>query len=541
MRATPRRSLVVAVALSLLGTACGGGDDDGGGEPKSAIGKVKEAIIQVDVTGTFAQIDGGTAENQEGRGTGFVISEDGVAVTNNHVVTGATKIQVRVPGKDEPVSAKVLGASECADLAVIDLEGDGYRALNFAEQAVDIGDAVEALGYPLGVRELTLKKGVVEKVKGPKATDWAAVPGVMQHSAVIEPGNSGGPLVNSKGDVVGINYAGGGGEYYAITAAEAQPIVAKLRKGEEVDSLGINSQAISIGEETGGVFIASMATGSPPDRLGVRPGDVLLRLEEQPLALDGTMSDYCDVLHSRDTKKPLRVGLIRLESEDQIGFYTGTLNGAEAKLVALDIETGQPAEGGGAPPAAPAVDLEAALNALPDGAPFSGFTTLTDDTGSLIIQAPVEYGQVEKAPSNPLTGGGRPLPHIGASPDFGTFRTVSGSGTSFYVFPNSEGKVQAAGLLEAFSGVEGCTFAVTNPFPNELFDLYVQYWVGCKGTPTIYVRTAAQPIGLNPILVSETVATTKADLVVLLQSLITFDFDPAAFDAWKAANPSPPA
>ncbi len=536
MHPAPRKRWAVAVAVCLGAAAC---SSDGGSKESadgSVIGKSKDAVIQIDVTGTFANLDGGTDENQEGRGSGFVISKDGLAVTNNHVVTGATKISVRVPGKTDPVPAKVLGASECADLAVIDLDGDGYSALDWADKAPDIGDEVQAVGYPLGVREITLKPGVVEKVQGPEATDWAAVGGVMQHSAEIQPGNSGGPLVNKSGKVVGVNYAGSQEkkEYHAITAESARPLVERLAKGESVDSLGINAQAIALeDEEAGGVFVASMTTGSAPDKLGVRPGDVLLRLEEQPLANDGTMLDYCGVIRSRDTQKPLRVGLVRLEGED-IAFYTGTLNEPEAKLAALDLGTG----GESAAPAAPEVDFEAALNALPAGEDVGEFVDLIDDTASLLIRAPAKWAAVEKAPANPLTGGGRPLPHVGAFTDAGAFRAVSGPGTSFYAFPNTAGTVKPETLLESFSGVEGCTLAATEPFPNDLFDLWVQYWVGCKGTPTLFVRTTATPIGRNEIIAAETVVTTQTELVALLQSLMTFDFDPAAFEKWKAANPA---
>ena len=537
MHPAPRKrwALAVVVLVAAAGCSSGGSSKDSG--DGSAIGKAKAAVIQIDVTGTFANLEGGTDENQEGRGSGFVISKDGLAVTNNHVVTGATKISVRVPGKTDPVPAKVLGASECADLAVIDLDGGGYDVLEWAKAAPDIGDEVQAVGYPLGVREITLKPGVVEKVKGPEATDWAAVGGVMQHSAEIKPGNSGGPLVNKSGQVVGVNYAGSEAkkEFHAITAEAAKPLVERLSKGENVDSLGINTQAIALeDEEAGGVFVASMTTGSAPDKLGVKPGDLLLRLEEQPLANDGTMADYCGVVRSRDVAKPLRLGLARFEGDD-IAFYTGTLNESDSKLQALDLGGGS--SDGGAP-AAPAVDFEAALNALPDGTDVAEFEDLIDDTGSLLIRAPKNWAAVEKAPANPLTGGGRPLPHVGASADAAAFRAVTGPGTSFYAFPNTAGTVKPDTLLESFSGVEGCTLAATAPVPNDLFEMYAQYWVGCKGTPTLFVRSTATPIGRTEIIAAETVVTTKAELVALLQSLLTFDFDPAAFEKWKAEHPT---
>ncbi len=93
-------------------------------------------------------------------------------------------------------------------------------------------------------------------------------------------------------------------------------------------------------------------------------------------------------------------------------------------------------------------------------------------------------------------------------------------------------------LLESFSGVEGCTLAATAPVPNDLFDMHAQYWVGCKGTPTLFVRATATPIGRKEIIAAETVVTTKAELIALLQSLLTFEFDGAAFEKWKAEHPT---
>lgn len=150
MQARSRCRIAALLVLGVVGSSCSSGDSGAQADTKSSIAKSKEAVVQIDVTGTFADLESEEKTDQEGRGSGFIVSKDGLTLTNNHVVTGATKIKVRVPGREEPVSAKVLGASECADLAVIDLDGDGYTSLSFASQPADIGDEVYAVGYPPG-------------------------------------------------------------------------------------------------------------------------------------------------------------------------------------------------------------------------------------------------------------------------------------------------------------------------------------------------------------------------------------------------------
>ena len=116
----------------------------------SKVDQVKDATIQIESQGTFVDPQVGTIYNAAGRGTGFIVDPSGIAVTNNHVVTGAALIKVWVGGETEPRNAKILGVSECWDLAVIDIEGDGYPYMDFHEAAIDPGLEVYAAGFPLG-------------------------------------------------------------------------------------------------------------------------------------------------------------------------------------------------------------------------------------------------------------------------------------------------------------------------------------------------------------------------------------------------------
>lgn len=141
---------------------------------------------------------------------------------------------------------------------------------------------------------------------------------------------------------------------------------------------------------------------------------MLLRLEEQPLANDGTMADYCDVLRSGDLKKPLRVALARLGADEEVHFYSGRLNDRGAELEELDLAVADTrTQEALAKPPSP----EELARLLPSGTPYEGYMTITDDTASLTIRAPSAWAQLRKAPQqNPVTGRGAPLPSTAASP-----------------------------------------------------------------------------------------------------------------------------
>ena len=137
------------------------------------------------IAGCYEEVTGA------GSGSGFIIDPEGIAVTNNHVVTGAAALEVFVDGSDAPVNA-VLGVSECADLAVIDLDGGDYPFLDWYDGEIEPGLEVRAAGFPLGDPEYTLTQGIVSKADADGESSWASVDSVIEHDASIQPGNSGG-------------------------------------------------------------------------------------------------------------------------------------------------------------------------------------------------------------------------------------------------------------------------------------------------------------------------------------------------------------
>ena len=124
---------------------------------------VKGAVIQVEAQGSFVDPEWGEYTSA-GRGSGFIIDPSGIAVTNNHVVTGSALLKVWIGGDtSQTYNARILGVSECSDLAVIDIEGDGFPYLEWYDNPINVGLEVFTAGFPLGDPEYTLTKGIVSK------------------------------------------------------------------------------------------------------------------------------------------------------------------------------------------------------------------------------------------------------------------------------------------------------------------------------------------------------------------------------------------
>ena len=336
------------------------------------LGEVKQAVIQIEAQGTFVDPEFGEYSGA-GRGSGFIIDPSGLAVTNNHVVTGAALIKVWVGGEtDASYNARILAVSECSDLALIDLEGEGYPYLSWYDGPVEVGLEVYAAGFPLGDPEYTLTKGIVSKENADGDTSWASVKNVIEHDATINPGNSGGPLVNAQGQVVGVNYAtySEANQYFAIGRESTQAVLEKLRTGENVDSLGINGYAVSSEDGTlSGIWVSSVESGSPAEDTDIQPGDLITSMENLPLGEQGTMANYCDIIRTQGADSTLAVEVYRME-ENQT--FSGQINGDQ--LAAVN------------PPEEEASTVVSSEEEI---------ITLSDNTGALVMDVPGSWNETD--------------------------------------------------------------------------------------------------------------------------------------------------
>ena len=152
---------------------------------------------------------------------------------------------------------------------------------------------------------------------------------MLGHDATINPGNSGGPLIAADGRVVGINYSSlaSANQYFAIDEKTAKPVIEELTKGKDVDSIGINGTAVKSSDGSfSGIWVSSVKSGSPADKAGVKPGDILYQMESLVLATDGTMKDYCSILRTHKPEDTLSLMVIRYASGE---LLEGQLNGRE--------------------------------------------------------------------------------------------------------------------------------------------------------------------------------------------------------------------
>ncbi len=234
-------------------------------------------------------------------GSGFIINPSGFIVTNNHVVDGATTIQVKIAdGRELP--AKVVGRDSKTDLALIKVEATGLPVISLGDSShLQVGEPVMAIGNPFGL-EQTVTSGIVSAIG--RVIGQGPYDDFIQTDASINPGNSGGPLIDPRGQAVGINAAifsqsgGSIGIGFAIPIDQAKSVVAQLAESGHVARgwLGVSIQPLTpelakgFGlPSPGGALVAGVQDGSPAARAGVKAGDVITEYEGRKVSRSGEL------------------------------------------------------------------------------------------------------------------------------------------------------------------------------------------------------------------------------------------------------------
>lgn len=250
--------------------------------------------LEPSVVTISADVAGGTS-----LGTGMIITSDGEILTNAHVVEDASEIRVRLAGETEPREVSLLASDPGNDLALLRMDGDGFEAVTFADPgSVRIGDQVVAIGFALGLDgDPSVTLGIVSALDRSFGAGDAFLDGLIQTDAAISSGNSGGPLVNASGEVVGINTAvardtpmtAATNVSFAISAAEALPIVEALRERAGGDLrqeayLGVGLADRNDGGQ--GAVITEVLSGTPAAEVGLRADDLVVAIDDA--AIDGS-------------------------------------------------------------------------------------------------------------------------------------------------------------------------------------------------------------------------------------------------------------
>jgi S1-C subfamily serine protease len=242
---------------------------------------------------------------QEGQGSGFILDKSGHVLTNYHVVEGANQgVEVKLSNK-RTYKATVIGSDRVHDLALLKIDAPDLQPVVLADSSqIAVGEKVYAIGNPFGLSG-TMTQGIISSIRSIRNGDNAPIEDAIQTDAAINPGNSGGPLLNSHGEVIGINtmIASNGAEQssgigFAIPINTAKAVLSDLTRYGQVrrPSLGIQSYAIGpdLAEQMGlaadyGVLIQNVIPGGAAERAGLRGGNEKAYVGNQPVMLGGDL------------------------------------------------------------------------------------------------------------------------------------------------------------------------------------------------------------------------------------------------------------
>jgi putative serine protease PepD len=252
----------------------------------TAASTIGPSVVAIDVV---AEQDGGRLR---GSGTGVVLTKDGEIITNEHVVDGAVSVHVLLPGETEPREATVLATDAAHDLALLRIDADSLHPASFADPAdVRVGDGVAAVGFALGLDgDPSVTEGIVSALHRTSADDKKALKGLIQTDAPISSGNSGGPLVNSLGQVVGIvtfvAVADPGSQAnnlgFAISNAELLPQIEQLRARVNGEAPPAGFLGVQLGPRDdggSGALVTEVVADSPAALAGLVKGDAVVSVD----------------------------------------------------------------------------------------------------------------------------------------------------------------------------------------------------------------------------------------------------------------------
>jgi S1-C subfamily serine protease len=282
-----------------------------------AVAKVKNAVVKIDV---YKKDKGKLA--RAGSGSGFIFSSDGLIFTNCHVVNKADKIMVSLLNENE-IEATLIGQDPDTDLAVLKIFTDGYSVSKLGDASqLQIGQFVIAIGNPLGYQH-TVTTGVVSALgRTLRSQNGMLVDNVIQSDAALNPGNSGGPLISTDGEVVGVNTAiiqGANGLSFSVDINTAKEVASQLIQTGKVFKayLGFQLQEVPINNKIKrhyhlpnekALFVVGIEKDSPASRSQIKEGDMIVSFNNRPV---NTLNQLFKELTKKEILSMIDVAVIR--------------------------------------------------------------------------------------------------------------------------------------------------------------------------------------------------------------------------------------
>jgi S1-C subfamily serine protease len=257
----------------------------------------------------------------ESIGTGLIVTSDGEIITNAHVVEGATEVNVRLPGETEPRRAAVIASEPEVDLALLRVEAEGLTAATLAAaDDIRVGDEVVAIGYALDLDgNPTVTTGIVSALDRALELNQGVLGGLIQTDASISSGNSGGPLVNAAGEVIGINTlvaedpagATANGLGFAVSSADVAAAIERLRNSADGEEQASGFLGVGLAPRTdggSGALVTEVVDGSPAETVGVQPDDVVVAIDDRIIS---GQAGLVAVIRSKQPGDEVTVELVR--------------------------------------------------------------------------------------------------------------------------------------------------------------------------------------------------------------------------------------
>ena len=285
---------------------------------------------------------GQTQSTAKAQGSGIIVSEDGYILTNNHIINSsdssnyyqvseATKIEVYLYGDETPYEASIIGSDSQTDLAIIKIDKNGLTKAELGDSSsLKIGEFVLAVGNPLGVGT-SVSSGIVSAVNREVTTDGVTYK-LIQTDAAINSGNSGGALVNTQGQVIGINtlkVSGSGieGMGFAIPINDTIDVYQQLIKDGKVSRPFIGIAGIDLDEKTAkkndlpvGIYVKEIETFSSAEKAGIKIGDVITSVEGTKIS---TMQELNDIKNKKNVGDTITLGICRDDKNIEISLKLG--------------------------------------------------------------------------------------------------------------------------------------------------------------------------------------------------------------------------